>query len=44
MRSGKSRSLDLSRRRAIKEVVVFVGVYHASQLCTKFYPTIYCQG
>jgi len=44
LRSGKSRSLYLSIRRAIEQTVVIIGAYHCCQLHTKFYPTSCCQG
>ena len=43
-RSGRSRSLYLSIRRAIKQIVVVIEAYHFCQLHTKFYPTSCCQG
>jgi len=42
--SGRSRSLYLSIRRAIKQGVVVLGAYHFCQLRTKLYPTFCCQG
>ena len=42
--SGRSRSLYLSIRRAIKQIVVIIGAYYFCQLRTKFYPASYCQG
>ena len=42
--SGRSRSLYLSIRRAIKRIVVIIGAYHFCQLRTKFHPTSCCQG
>jgi hypothetical protein len=44
LRSGRSPSLYLSIRRAIKQTAVIIGAYHFCQLCTKFYPTSCCQG
>jgi len=44
LRSGRSRSLYLSKRRAIKQIVVIIGAYKFCQLLTKFYPTSCCQG
>jgi len=38
-RSGRNRSLYLSIRRAIKQIVVIIGAYHFCHLHTKFYPT-----
>ena len=38
LRSGRNRSLYLSIRRAIKQMVVMIGAYHVFQLRTKFYP------
>ena len=43
LRSGRDRSLYLSIRWAIKEIVVIIGAYHFCQLRTKFYPTSCCQ-
>ena len=37
----KSRSLYLSIRRAMKQIVVIIGAYHFCQIRTKFYPTSY---
>jgi len=39
LRNGRSRSLYLSVRRAIKQIVVSIGAYHFCQLRTKLYPT-----
>ena len=44
LRSGRSRSLYLSTRRAIKHTVVIIGAYHFCQLRTKFYPTFCSHG
>jgi len=44
LRSGRSQSLYLSIRRAIKQILVIIGAYHFCQLCTIFYPTSVCQG
>ena len=44
LRSRSSRSLYLSVRKAIKQIVVIIGAYHFSQLRTKVYPTSCCQG
>jgi hypothetical protein len=44
LRNGSNRSEYLSIRRVIKQIVVIIGVYHFSQLRTKFYPTSCCQG
>jgi len=44
VRSGRSRSLYLSIRRAIKWIIIIIGTYHFCQLRTKFYPTFCCQG
>jgi hypothetical protein len=41
--SGRSRSLYLSIRRVIKQIVVIIGTCHFCQLCTKCYPTSCCQ-
>ena len=42
--SGRSRSLYLSIRRAIKRIVVIIGAYHFCQLRTKLCPTSFSQG
>ena len=39
LRSGRSQSLYVSTRRAIKQTVVIIEVCHLCQLHTKFYPT-----
>jgi len=39
LRSGRSRSLYPSIRRAIKQIVVIIAAYHFYQIRTKFYPT-----
>ena len=39
LRNGRSRSLYLSVRRAIKQIVVSIGAYHFCQLRTKLYLT-----
>ena len=44
LRSERNRSLYLSIRRAIKQIVVIVGPYHFCQLHTTFYPTFCCLG
>jgi hypothetical protein len=44
LRGGRSRSLYLSIRRAIKQIVVIIGAYHFCQLRTKFYPTSCSEG
>jgi len=44
LRNGQNRSLYLSIRMAIKQIVVIIGDYHFCQLRTKFYPTSCCQG
>ena len=44
LRSGRSRSLYLSTRRATKQIVVIIGTYNFYKLRTKFYPTSCCQG
>ena len=44
LRSGRSRSLYLSIRRAIKQIVVIIGAYHFCQIRTEFYPTSCCLG
>ena len=44
LRSGRSRSLYVSIRRAIKRIVVVIAAYHFRQLHTKFYPTYCCYG
>ena len=41
---GKSLSLYLSIRRAIKQIVVTIGTYRFCHLGTKFYPESCCQG
>ena len=41
LRSGRSQSLYLSIRRAIKWIVI-IEAYHFCQLLTKFYPTSCC--
>jgi len=41
---ARIRSFYLSIRRAIKEIVIIIGVYHSYQLRTKFYPASCCQG
>jgi len=38
LRSGRSRSLYLSIRRVIKQIVVIVEAYHFCQLCTRLTP------
>jgi hypothetical protein len=43
-RSGRTRSLYLSIRRMIKQIVVIIETYHFCQLHTKFYPTSWCPG
>jgi len=42
--SGRSRSLYLTIRRAIKQIVVILEAHHFCQIRTKFYPTSSCQG
>ena len=37
LRSGRSQSLHLSIRRAIKETIVIIGAHHFCQLRTKFF-------
>ena len=44
LRSGRSRSLYLSIRRGIKQIVITIGAYHFWQLHTKFCPTSFSQG
>ena len=44
LRSGRSRSLYLSIRRAIKQIAVIIGSYHFYQLRTKYCPTSLSQG
>ena len=44
LRSGRSRSLYLSIRRGIKQIVVTVGAYHFCQLRTKYCPASFSQG
>ena len=44
LRSGRSRSLYLSIRRGIKQIVITVGAYHFCQLLIKFCPTSFSQG
>ena len=39
MRNGMNRSLYLSIRMAIKQIVVNIETYHYCQLHTQFYPT-----
>jgi bacterioferritin-associated ferredoxin len=39
LRCGRSRSLYLTLRRAIRQIVVIIGAYHSCQLLTKFYST-----
>jgi len=41
---GRSWSLYLSIRRAIKQIIVITGAHHFCHLCTKFYPTSCRQG
>ena len=43
LRSGRSRSLYLYIRRAIKQNVVIIEAYRSCQLRTKFYATSCCQ-
>ena len=43
LRSERSRSLYLSIRTVIKQIVVNTGAYRFCQLPTKFYPTLCCQ-
>ena len=42
LRSRRNRSLYLSIRRAIKQIVEIVGAYQSCQLRTKVYPTSCC--
>jgi len=42
--SGRSRSLYLSIRRLIKQIVVIIEAYRFCQLHAKLYPTPFCQG
>ena len=44
LRRGRSVSLYLSIRRAIKQIVVIIGAYHFCQLRTKYYSTSFSQG
>jgi hypothetical protein len=44
MKSGRSRSLYLSIRSGIKQIVLITEADHFCQLCTKFYPPSCCQG
>ena len=44
LRSGRSRSLYPSIKRAIKQTVVIIEAYHFCQLRKKFYPASCCQG
>ena len=44
LRSGRSRSLYLSIRRGIKQIVISIGAYHFCQLRTKCCPTSFFQG
>jgi len=44
LRSGRSRSLYLSIRRAIKQIVLIKESYHFCLLHAKFHPTSCCQG
>ena len=41
--SSGSRSLYVSIRRVIKQIVVIIKACHFCQLCTEFYPTYCCQ-
>ena len=43
LRSGRNRSLYLSIRRVIKQILVIIGAYHFYQPRTKFYPASCCQ-
>ena len=43
LRSGRSRTMHLLIRRAIKQIVVIIKAHHFRQLRTKFYPTSCCQ-
>jgi len=43
LRSERSRSLYLSIRRAIEQIIVIIGAYHLCQQCAKLYPTSCCQ-
>ena len=43
LRSGRSRSVYLSIRRALEHIVLIIGAYTFCQLHTKFYPTSCCQ-
>jgi len=40
LRSGRSPSMHLFIRKAIKQNVVIIEAYHICQLCTKFYPAV----
>jgi len=44
LRSGRSRVLYLSIRRAIKQTAVIMGACYFCQLRIKFYPASCCQG
>jgi len=39
LRNEMSRSMHVSIRRAIKQIIIIMGAYHFYQLRTKFYPT-----
>jgi len=41
---SRSRSLCLSIRGLIKQIIICIGAYHFCQLRTKLYPTSCCQG
>ena len=42
--NGRSRSLYLSIRRGIKQIVITIGAYHVCQPRTKYCPTSFSQG
>jgi len=44
LKSGRSRSVYLSIRRTIIQILVIIGAYHFYQQRTKFYPTSCCPG
>ena len=44
LRSGRSRSLYLSIRKALKQILGIIEAYRCCQLRTKFYPATCCQG
>jgi hypothetical protein len=44
LRSERSQSLNLCKRRVMKQIVVIIEAYHFCQQHTKIYPTPCCQG